>query len=468
MTDYAQFIGRFHPLLVHLPVGILLAAIVLDGLSLRKRFEELKGAVPVLYLLGAIGAVGSCLTGYLLSTSGEYEGNTLEYHKWLGISVVVLSILFFLARQYQVLHSDNLRIISSLGLFLVLSITGHLGGNLTHGEDYLFVHAPEPIRQLAGYEAAEAVVIEDVQQAVIYSDIVVPLLKEKCYNCHSEKKQKGKLRIDSPEMIAAGGKSGVAIIEAHEPENSELIARLLLPLNDDKHMPPRKKDELTEEQIEILSWWIEHGASYDQKVADVEQSDEMRAILTQLESTNIEEEEKAVTFEVEPAPMAALEVLQDTRAVVLPIGENSNLLNINFVNVADANAALSLLEPLQEQIVWLRLSDSSVDDEGLTHIAQLPHLQTLYLDRTQVTDDGLAALSALEHLAYLNLVGTEVTATGIEQLKTAARLERLFIYQTNTSSEERRQLVADLMPIEVDTGGYIVPTLAKDTTLVSK
>ena len=152
----------------------------------------------------------------------------------------------------------------------------------------------------------------------------------------------------------------------------------------------------------------------------------------------------------------------------MSIGENSNLLNINFVNVADANATLSLLEPLREQIVWLRLSNSNVDDAGLQLIAQLPHLQTLYLDRTQVTDEGLAMLSALKHLEYLNLVGTKVTSMVIEQLKALESLEQLFIYQTQTSSEERKQLIATLYPIGLDTGGYIVPTLAKDTTLVSK
>jgi hypothetical protein len=166
--------------------------------------------------------------------------------------------------------------------------------------------------------------------------------------------------------------------------------------------------------------------------------------------------------------MEALEALQATRAVVLPAGQNSPLLHINFVNVADANATLSLLEPMREQIVWLRLSDANVDDEGLKIVAQLPHLQTLYLDRTAVTDKGIAALSGLEYLTYLNVVGTEITKLGIENLQNAKRLKRLFIYQTATSAEERRQLVTLLAPIEVDTGGYVVPTFATDTTLVSK
>ena len=40
---------------------------------------------------------------------------------------------------------------------------------------------------------------------------VRPLLADNCFSCHGEEKQKGKLRLDSPAAIRAGGESGAAI-----------------------------------------------------------------------------------------------------------------------------------------------------------------------------------------------------------------------------------------------------------------
>jgi len=261
MENLFQFVGRFHPLFVHLPIGILLIAILFDWLSKREQFSNLTASVHLLYLFGGLTAVFSCITGYLLSTSGEYEGATLDRHMWMGIGVAVFAFVVYGLRKLELLQHKKLAATIPFLLFVLISFTGHLGGSLTHGEDYLYVHAPEPFRTWLMGKPKPEIVIENVQEAEVYSEIVAPILEGSCYKCHSEKKQKGKLRLDSPEFIAKGGKSKATIVKANMPSESEIIKRLLLPKSDEKHMPPSKKDELTDEQIELLQWWIEHGAN---------------------------------------------------------------------------------------------------------------------------------------------------------------------------------------------------------------
>ncbi|MEM6697933.1 MAG: c-type cytochrome domain-containing protein [Bacteroidota bacterium] len=469
MENLAQFVGRFHPVFVHLPIGTLLVAILFDWLSNRKRFDNLSASVNLLYFLGGITAIFSCITGYLLSTSGEYEGATLDQHMWMGIGVAIFAFVIYGLRKVSVLQQQKWSAAVPFSLFILISLTGHLGGSLTHGEDYLYVHAPEPFRTWLLGEPKPQIVIENVQKAEVYAEIVAPILEGSCYKCHNEKKQKGKLRLDSPEFIARGGKSKTTTVKAGVPLESELIKRLLLPQSDEKHMPPSKKDELTSDQVELLQWWIAHGADYEAKVKDLPQSEEIKPILAALENPEAAAPKKDFPdVEVAAANPKAITALQDIRAVVLPIGQESNLLSVNYINVEEVSQKeMELLEPIQKQIVWLKLSESEVDDEHISIIADMPNLTKLYLDYTKISDEGLKRLTKLEQLKYLNLVGTGVSTEGLTALKQMSALENVFIYQTNTSSSEKVKLLATLERIEVDTGGYVVPTLEKDTTMLT-
>jgi mono/diheme cytochrome c family protein len=64
-----------------------------------------------------------------------------------------------------------------------------------------------------------------------------------------------------------GGENGKNIV-AGKPEESLSITRIMLPIDDDEgeHMPPEGKDQLTKEEVALLKWWIEQGASNTQKV----------------------------------------------------------------------------------------------------------------------------------------------------------------------------------------------------------
>lgn len=466
------FLGRFHPLIVHLPIGILLLAVLFAWLGRWQRFQHLKVVVPFVVLMGTLGAVFSCVTGYLLSLSGEYDVVVLNQHRNLGIAVAVWGILLLLLQKSTLNRKFGAWL--QLILFILIGAAGHLGGSLTHGSDYLTQALPEPYRSWLGLPPVvlTPAKIENLPEANAYAAVVAPLMQEKCVSCHGSTKQKGKLRLDSPDFIQKGGKNGAIVVSGKVAE-SELMRRLLLPKSDEKHMPPKEKNQLSESEIKLLHWWIENGAAYDKKVKELPQSDVVKPLLAALQNGENAEvsNEASLLPDVEipvPDPIA-IQALKKAGAVVLPLGQNTNFISVNFINVPKAGAKeLALLKPLTQQIVALRLSGTTVGDKAIKSMVELPHLGKLFLDRTQVGDASLASLKSLKHLSYLNLVGTKVSKAGLAQLKGLPALREVYLYQTSIKGQDWQELKRLLPKVSIDTGGYVVPTLVSDTTLVKE
>ena len=182
METVLNIFGHLHPLLVHLPIGVLLFAILIHGLSLREKYAFLSNALPIAYLIGTGTAILACLTGLILSNSGEYDETILFNHKWLGIAVAQVSLigLFFTKKRF----APYLKIIS-LVLLILIFITGHYGGTLTHGEGYITKTKPAVVATKK-IKAA----LTNTQELILYTAIIQPILEEKCYGCHSQIKQK--------------------------------------------------------------------------------------------------------------------------------------------------------------------------------------------------------------------------------------------------------------------------------------
>src|SRR5215217_4610227 len=96
LLSISIFAGRLHPVLVHLPIGILVLGCLFQLMTISKRFDFLKPVIAIIYLFGALAAVVSCITGYVLSQGGDYLGNTVMVHQWLGISLAILTIGMYL------------------------------------------------------------------------------------------------------------------------------------------------------------------------------------------------------------------------------------------------------------------------------------------------------------------------------------------------------------------------------------
>lgn len=465
LLSVSEFIGRFHPLIVHLPIGILLIALLLQWLSRKKEYAIAHGVLKLLWGLGAAFAIISCITGYLLSVHDEYDDTAVALHMWCGIAVAAVSLLLFAkvsAKQTDALYKGG-----AVVLLLLITVTGHFGGSLTHGSDYLFsALAADSSDNSTGVIKP----IANVQEAQVYGDIVKPILQTRCYNCHGPQKQKGGLRLDDTARILKGGEDG-PVLQAGNAKESDLMKSLLLPREHKEHMPPKEKPQLTERQLALIHWWIDGGASFNKKVKELPQPEDLKPALAALQHEELKKVDVAVipTEPVSPPDAAAVAALKNKGVMVLPVAQGSNYLMVNFTmasGITDKEAAL--LAPLKKQLVWLKLGSTGISDSALQTIAQCTNLYTLWLDHTAITDKGVSRLQALKNLQMLNLVGTAVTVNGLLPLQSLKHLKRLYLYQTNINSVGWPQLQKAFPQTAIDTGGYSVPTLASDTTTVKQ
>ncbi|MCU0449125.1 MAG: ribonuclease inhibitor [Bernardetiaceae bacterium] len=472
-NELLLFFGRFHPLVVHLPIGLLFVALLMEIFAGFGRFRALKESSEFVLFLAALTSVLAALVGYLLSLSGGYDADLLAQHQWAGIAVAVLAVVAYWAktRKSRAAYWPSL-----LGSCVALTLAGHWGGSLTHGENYLTEYMPAPLRELAGLPPRSELAAQapppptDPNQALVFAHVVQPIMHAKCENCHNQGKQKGGLRLDKYDFVAKGGENG-AIFTAGKATESEMYKVLLLPEADDHHMPPKGKPQLTKEEIALIGWWIDQGAKPDQTLAQAQKTPEIEAALkmvglggtgaaTATATAAAKKVESEVYKKQVPAPdAAAIKKLKDLGILVAPIALESHLLRVQ-AGLAPlkgsgqpfADQHLALLAPLAPQIVWLDLGNTQVTDAGLATVGQMPNLVKLALPNTQVTDAGLDKLAPLAHLEYLNLYGTALTDNGLAKLAPLKRLQALYVWQTKVTEAGAKQLQTQLPGLAVDLG----------------
>ncbi|MBO0938168.1 ribonuclease inhibitor [Fibrella sp. HMF5335] len=485
-SDWALFFGHFHPLVVHLPIGFLLIAGLLEMGRRLGRISLSNSTMSAILFWSAVSATVSCVFGYLLSLGDGYDEEILTEHQWQGIGVAVFAWVAWAVSSDRFMNRipfGNALYAPALVLTLVLLMAaGHHGGALTHGSDYLTQYTPEPFRSLAGLPPRAAAVafkaepITDVNQAMVYAQIVNPILQTRCVQCHNAEKSKGDLRMDTPAMLKKGGEDG-PIFVAGKGTDSEMIKRCLLDEDDEHHMPPKGKTQLTDQQVTLLTWWIDQGASFDKKVADLTVNDAVKPALASLGGGDIKAGDKTLavagatpsaprpvspvlTMKMPVADPKVVEELKKTGLLVLPLSKENNQLEVSAVNVrtfTDAQAAL--LAKISTQLVWLKLSDTQVGDGAMASIAKLKNLQKLHLERTAITDAGLRQLTGLPYLEYLNLYGTAITDAGLTSLTGLKSLQTVYLWQTKTTEAGIANLKKALPNLEV-VGGMSGNTVA--------
>ncbi len=464
LLSITEFIGHLHPVLVHLPIGILLLACLIIWQSRKDKYAHLQPAIHLILLIGMISAIVSCITGYILSGTGDYEEGLVGLHQWMGISVAAISILLYFMRAKTFLRWQSPL---SILLMLLLFVTGHLGGSLTHGSDYL----TEPLKNLSGDEQTSILKpkpIPNIQEAVLYTDVIQPIMQNKCYSCHGTTRQKGKLRMDQTDLLMKGGKDGVVIIPGKAVE-SELIKRILLPREQDHHMPPKEKTPLNDKEKTLLQWWVNQGASFTKRIKELSQPEKMKPLLLSLQNdtTSKNEISDVPSAPVEKADGLAIQKLKDRGVVIMPVGAGSNYLEGNFITVNSINDSdIHLLLPLRKQLVWLKLESIQITDSALVTIGKCTNLTRLQLDHTTITDSGMNFLEHLDSLQTLNLVGTKVTAAGVLKLKKLIKLRSIYLYQSGVNKNDWDQLKKAFPKVYLDSGGYSITYLQTDTMIV--
>ena len=84
-----QFVGRFHPLSVHLPIALLVLVPLLELVGRRQRFSYLLLSIDFLLGIATCGAIIAAALGWTLARSGGYSGPLVTQHMWAGVFVGV-------------------------------------------------------------------------------------------------------------------------------------------------------------------------------------------------------------------------------------------------------------------------------------------------------------------------------------------------------------------------------------------
>ena len=442
-TAFAPLIGRLHGALVHLPIGALLASVVLDWLETRRRTARIDGANgvgagSVLRLLGAWSALAAATAGVLLADWGSYPPDALRQHRWLGIATALAAVAWYIVRDGVTrAHAVSTSVIrgGAVALSGLLLVGGHLGGTLVRGDDYLTRYLPRPVRDVAGLPDAERLThrqIVNAQLTPVYDSIVQPLLMQRCASCHNSTRATGGLDLTSSRGLLAGGRQGKVVVPGRADE-SEMIVRLELPPGHLDAMPP--DHAIPASEIALLRWWIDQGASATVTLADIGRPGAVRRTLEAYGLDAVPAGVLALT--IAPPDTAAMASAARTGLTVQRIGRDVSLLSVSATNVpaAWAAGALPMLTPLASQITDLSLTRTNTGDSALVAMARMPHLTQVQLAYTQVSDAGLVHLRGLQHLEVLNLVGTKISDAGLRSLETLPRLRSLYLLETNTTAD---------------------------------
>jgi YHS domain-containing protein/uncharacterized membrane protein len=439
-SDTLLLLGRFHPLLVHLPIGLIVGLGLIEVLACRPRLKNANASAGPILAFAVPASVVTAICGWLLSLGGGYDDRLLQWHKWIGIAVAAMCTMIGL------LYWLDLKRLYRGGLFATLVVlvwASHYGGSLTHGSDYLTHYAPAPLRALLGGVATPATKQNApgvLAEQRVFADVIQPVLNKNCISCHGPEKAKGGLHLDTHRGLLKGSEHGPVLV-AGKAADSELIRRLALPLGHDDHMPPEGKPQPTADEIALLRWWVDAGVPEDKKIGELKVSAAIQSVLERrFASTGATVGQAAMA--VEPKPLAAVLPLADKltdelNIAVSALSPNEPWLQCNAsiagTNFADAD--LATLTPLASNLRWLDLAGTGVTDAALTQVGAMRHLTRLHLQHTAITDTGIAHLAGLSELESLNLYSTSVTDAALETLKRLPKLRQLYLWQTKVTPE---------------------------------
>jgi uncharacterized membrane protein len=129
--------SKFHPLLVHFPIALVLTAAVAELVAITTARQSWRTVAVANIRAGAVMGLVAAITGWLFGSSPLVDTSTLlEWHRWLGVggAAGAIGAAFLSAAPDESSHRSTFvyRLTLFVTAFLV-AITGHLGGTLVWG-----------------------------------------------------------------------------------------------------------------------------------------------------------------------------------------------------------------------------------------------------------------------------------------------------------------------------------------------
>ncbi|MDB2567263.1 DUF1592 domain-containing protein [Flavobacteriaceae bacterium] len=269
-NTFVFFIGRFHPIILHLPIGGLAALFVMEIINSYRPQLNLDSACSILLWFSVITVIPSAILGFVLASSGNYDDELLNLHKWLGwlTALVCVWLLYFNSKSkktYRVFLYANV-------IFLLFA--GHFGGQLTHGKDYLTKYMPISMKKVLNIDDERNYLVVDRKidslstGATYYTNQIKPIIENYCYKCHGQEKQKGDMRFDNIDWDMVNG------------FDAEKWNMMLNEINLGE-MPPSDELQLSEDDRRILVDWITENLD---KAAEAKETDSKLVMRRQTKS----------------------------------------------------------------------------------------------------------------------------------------------------------------------------------------
>ena len=416
MEEIIKYLGNFHPVVLHLPIGAFLFTFLLF-VSQKYLKSNFNPAVRMGLLFSFITSIITSIFGYILHLNGDYDSVLVDRHMWLAIATTILIgfVLYLHKRQKPYNH-----VLSSFVFATVLLIiTGHNGGSLTHGKDYLKLPDFEKEISIVSYDSIH-----------VFNQVISPILDSKCVKCHNTGKSKGNLMLSSIDKILLGGEKG-QIIKSNSSVDSRLYTYLNLPIDDEMHMPPDGNSQLNDNEKELIKLWIDEGADFYnfRKMNDDNFSKEILSFLP-----------KEIAS-VDPPNRNDLVKLIENEFRIERISTENNFIDIKYQGKSFKQSYLRLLSKVSDNIKRLDLSFVDLSSIDLSRVDNFENLTYLNLNNTKLTTKKIQKLDL--DIQTLILSNNNFDVSVFDKFISNPTNERVFAYNTISDLDLTKEISAN-------------------------
>ncbi|MEJ2004471.1 MAG: hypothetical protein P8X57_05790 [Cyclobacteriaceae bacterium] len=443
-----EFFGRFHPLLVHLPIGFLILAVIFELLNIKRETgDDYRKPVIIILVLSLASGLAALSTGWLLSESVAYPPKTLFIHRWLAIIVLALAFIWIMLKWK--LRSPKVHFAVAMGTLILVSVTGHYGGILTHGENYLTDSSPAWIRDMFTSDRSDSELAIHTDSVKIYPQLIRPVLEKKCVTCHNNEDTYGGFNATQLQHLFEEGETGVPVVPGNL-KKSEIFQRVTYPTGDKKFMPPTG-NPLTYTELKILEYWIHNGADSMLGFSTENMSSELISLIRRDYNLNYEPRPYFEKIKMDSLNETDLENLRANGFEVRLLGEDNAFVEIEFLRDTLSAQALTNILNIADHVLNLNLSDSFIEEH--IPIAQFTNLNRLELKGSHVVSGQLFdGFGELIYLNSLNLYGSNINMEMLRNALKAPNLQTVYLWQTSLDPSEIELIKSEYPGIEFDTG----------------